>query len=75
MIYPVRFTAVATIAFLLVAGIEQRAATAQTPLTSGGPVDLELPRFGGRFSAWVTSGYPQAARGAPQTLPSAQPCG
>ena len=33
---------------------------------------VELPRFSGRFSAWVTSGYPQAARGAPGTLPSAQ---
>jgi tetratricopeptide (TPR) repeat protein len=36
---------------------------------------VELPRFSGRLSAWVTSGYPQAARGAPQTQPSAQPCG
>ncbi len=36
---------------------------------------MELTRFSGRFSAWVTSGYPQAARGAPQTQPSAQACG
>jgi hypothetical protein len=25
---------------------------------------VELTRFRGRFSAWVTSGYPQAARGS-----------
>jgi len=37
--------------------------------------EVELPRIRGRFGAWVTSGYPQAARGAPQPLPSAQPCG
>jgi putative transposase len=36
---------------------------------------MELTRFRGRFSAWVTSGYPQGARRAPRTLPSARPCG
>jgi hypothetical protein len=36
---------------------------------------VELPRVRGRLSAWVTSGYPQAAREAPVTLTSAQPCG
>ena len=42
---------------------------------TGLDADLELPRFGGRFSAWVTSGYPQAARRAPDTQPSARACG
>jgi restriction system protein len=37
--------------------------------------EVELPRFSGRFSAWVTSGYPQAARGALLSQPSAQACG
>jgi hypothetical protein len=33
---------------------------------------LELPRFSEHMSAWVTSGYPQAARGALLSQPSAQ---
>ncbi len=36
---------------------------------------MELTRFRGRFGAWVTSGYPQAARGALDTQPSARACG
>ncbi len=37
--------------------------------------DLELSRFRGRLSAWVTSGYPQAARGALHSQPGARACG
>ena len=37
--------------------------------------NMELPRFRGRFSAWVTSGYPQAAREALDTQSSALACG
>lgn len=39
MIRPTRFIAVAIIALLFATGIEQRAATAQTPPVTGGPVD------------------------------------
>lgn len=33
-------------------------------LAGRGALQVELTRFRGRFGAWVTSGYPQAARGA-----------
>jgi hypothetical protein len=36
---------------------------------------VELPRFSGRFNAWVTSGYPQAGRGALQTHRARSPVG
>lgn len=42
MIRPSRCIAIATIALVFAVGIEQRPATAQTPLTSGGPVDPGL---------------------------------
>lgn len=37
--------------------------------------DVELPRFSGHMSAWVTSGYPQARARALHTPPSARACG
>jgi ribulose-5-phosphate 4-epimerase/fuculose-1-phosphate aldolase len=42
MIYPVRLIAIAAVVLVVAAGIEQRAATAQTPPISGGPVDPAL---------------------------------
>src|SRR5882762_7122683 len=42
MIHPVQLIAIAAVVLVVAAGVEQRAATAQTPPTSGGPVDPAL---------------------------------